>query len=1634
MRKNFLLVLALLFAVQYTYAAYVPLNISSGYSADVVVNGIGTGLATTTSDVDGVSYAFVAQGWQQTAASTPLAWGFPASGIVNSTVAATPGLSFNLASYNSNNSVRIAANGTGATVAFANTLATKKMFLLMTSGSGTSYFTGQVNFTDGTNQPISTDVIVPDWFNSTAQPVALQGFGRINRSTDALESNATEPRLYQITVAILPANQSKLVASIQLTKSNTSDAGSVINVFAVSSEITTTNDAGITSLTSPVYFCAGANDIKVKVKNFGNNVLNNVQIQWQLNGTTQTPFNLSLPLDTIGGAGINEREVLLGNYTFTNVPVTFKAWSTLPNGVADGFTTNDTFRTNIQSSLSGVYTINSASATGGTNYASFGAFSTALSTYGVCGPVTANVVPTVGIYNELVQFGNIPGASNVNRIRINGNGANVQFTTTTNAGERHMLLLNGTKYLRIDSVNFKSLSTSVAWGALITNGCRYDSITNCTFDNTLVTAVGSATNCGIVFSSSNSTATSTGMNGASCYIYGNKLLSANGTGGMYYGIAISGGGNDSNIVKNNLIENFYFYAIYLSATTNNLIDGNIMHRTNKTTSFTTTTGIYTTGDISNTKLINNRVYRPGGTAGNTSIFYGFQLLGDGTATQPIIVANNLFYNLNQGGTLYGLYFSTALYNKVYHNTVLIDQNLSSTSLNYGIYATGANTATEFKNNILSITAGGTSTKYGFYYNTATSVADAQKNDVYINTTQAGTANYGYLATAYLTQAAFQTAFPAYEIGSPIVDPQFVSAVTANYTPTNLAVVGTGANTTALVPADINGLLRPATPTLGAFEAIVASPNNTSLPALMSPTGNFCSGVQQVKVVIKNSGTNNISTAQINWKVNGVVQTPFAYTGTLVPVGSATGNNTDTVVIGSYSFNTGVNPLQVWTTLPNGGPDSDPTNDTLNAVLTPAVFSITATADTICGTGLDTLKLFPATGYAANALQWDVSINGGASWTSIAGANTNTYVVSGMSAQSCYRVRINTGGTNCYSPVKCIQFATVAILSTTPGSRCGTGSVNLSATAQAGNNIKWFTAITGGTAIGTGASFATPSIATNTTYYAEASLGNTTVGCASTRTAVLATVNPAPVVNLGNDTFICGTGTINLNATNTGATYLWSTGATTANISVTTPGTYHVAVTGTNTCVKRDTIVIAAGVNPTNILPATANLCQGASLNLSAGNAGSAYLWNTGATTQTLTITAPGTYNVKITNAQGCSLTTPGTVISTIAAPVLNLGNDTAICTNTTLTLNATNAGASYSWNTGATTPTLAVTAAGTYRVLVTGANTCTKRDTIIVTTKPSPTDVLPATHNLCQGSSFTLNAGNPGASYLWNTGATTQSITVTSGGTYTATITNTQGCTKTTAGTVITMRPLPVVNLGADTIICNNAPFTLNAGNAGSTYLWSTGATGQTIAPTTTGNYNVTVTNTYTCKGSDTIHVDFYDDPTVDGFNFVPMFNVQPGLVHFNPINPQSVTTYAWDFGDGTPISNVMSPDHQYLQSGDYNITLRVSNDCGSVDTNLRIEVNLLTSSVKQKNRITADIMVYPNPSRDGSLTIENKAPEVKLNRIQVYTLLGSLVYDAAATAAPKQQISFGHVASGTYLISIETDKGSVIRKIEVIK
>lgn len=210
---------------------YQAMPIQSGFNADVIANGVGASASSTNNDVDGVSYAFISRDFQLTAASTPLTYGLPINGIINSAVSSTPGLSYQMAPYSSNNSLRLETAGTNGTLVFSTPLQALTVYMLATGGSGSCTVDVDVNFTDNTSQTF-TGVSISDWYGGSSY--AIQGIGRINISNDNLESGSgTNPRLYQIPLAISTENQSKSVKSVTVTKTGT---GGIPNIFAFAAD------------------------------------------------------------------------------------------------------------------------------------------------------------------------------------------------------------------------------------------------------------------------------------------------------------------------------------------------------------------------------------------------------------------------------------------------------------------------------------------------------------------------------------------------------------------------------------------------------------------------------------------------------------------------------------------------------------------------------------------------------------------------------------------------------------------------------------------------------------------------------------------------------------------------------------------------------------------------------------------------------------------------------------------------------------------------------------------------------------------------------------------------------------------------------------------------------------------------------------------------------------------------------------------------------------------------------------------------------------------------------------------------------------------------------------------------------
>jgi gliding motility-associated-like protein len=339
---------------------------------------------------------------------------------------------------------------------------------------------------------------------------------------------------------------------------------------------------------------------------------------------------------------------------------------------------------------------------------------------------------------------------------------------------------------------------------------------------------------------------------------------------------------------------------------------------------------------------------------------------------------------------------------------------------------------------------------------------------------------------------------------------------------------------------------------------------------------------------------------------------------------------------------------------------------------------------------------------------------------------------------------------------------------------------------------------------------------------------------------------SPTVSVQGDTVLCPGNQLTLTAQPLGPAiaYRWSTGATTAAITVTQAGLYRVTTTfadGQHSSAWH--VVTAASVAaPAPRITGDTVLCPGSGGRLTA-NAPSAlsYRWNTGATTAAIPITQPGTYSLTTTYSGGC----PQTTQINVRALSLRVVGMAQLCAAGSTTLSAVAPGAiAWQWSTGATTPTITVNQPGTYSVQATFSTGCVLNAALPVTSAQA---VIQGDSLLGPGQRVVLSAANSTATaYRWSTGETTASISVGQAGTVSVQVSYAAGCTSQAQFRVRAVPALAALSWGADTTSCEGSQVVLHVpstwqGQAGLTYRWSTGSPGVTLAVQQPGTYSLQV-------------------------------------------------------------------------------------------------------------------------------------------------------------------------------------------------
>ncbi len=332
-------------------------------------------------------------------------------------------------------------------------------------------------------------------------------------------------------------------------------------------------------------------------------------------------------------------------------------------------------------------------------------------------------------------------------------------------------------------------------------------------------------------------------------------------------------------------------------------------------------------------------------------------------------------------------------------------------------------------------------------------------------------------------------------------------------------------------------------------------------------------------------------------------------------------------------------------------------------------------------------------------------------------------------------------------------------------------------------------------------------------------------------------------------------------------YLWNGGKIGNRIAVLPNSDYTYIVRGTDIfgCKNSDTALVKVFELPNLNLGNDTFICENIpfAISLNATNSNSSYLWSTSQTSNSILVSNFGTYSVLVTNSNGCS-NSDSITIHKFIAPVVDLGNDTAYCSNNvfTLELNAENPNSNYLWQDSSTLSKYVVTKAGNYFVSVTNNDLCSDTDTLIVLEYAAPSINLGLDTSYCKGDSFVLelDAKNPGAKYTWNDNSDTRTFIVRNAGTYSVQIEDIWSCINSDT-IIVTENPLPFVTLGNDIWTNPDLPIdiTLNANTNAIEFLWNNNSNESTLKVSDTGEYYIWVTDVNGCTNSDTISIRYWN-------------------------------------------------------------------------------------------------------------------------------------------------------------------------------
>ena len=452
-----------------------------------------------------------------------------------------------------------------------------------------------------------------------------------------------------------------------------------------------------------------------------------------------------------------------------------------------------------------------------------------------------------------------------------------------------------------------------------------------------------------------------------------------------------------------------------------------------------------------------------------------------------------------------------------------------------------------------------------------------------------------------------------------------------------------------------------------------------------------------------------------------------------------------------------------------------------------------------------------------------------------------------------------------------------------------------------------------------------------------------------------------------------------------ATYSWTPINTLSSAIISNPvatpngnTTYTVIGTSAFGCVASDQVEVTENQLPIAIPGVGGSQCFGETTQLN-GSGGISYQWSPAAGLSSATISNPvaspnltTSYSLTVTDNNGCESNPSAPLTVTVnqlpVVPVISTSGAITFCAGNDVTLSAVG-GQSYSWSNGSTSSSINVDASGTFSVSITDVNGCESPNSLPVSVNVNPIPAAPIISSIgsttfCLGGDATLQT-NQTSGVLWNNGATSSSITVSTTGQYTAHFTDPNGCESPESSpvqiNVIPLAATPSISASGPTVFCEGGTVILTASH-GDNFIWSSGETSQSIVVNQSGTYAVTISANcppINPTNSQQVQVRPIPTPTITADI---RKDCLPAEIQFSfstiGIGP---FIYLWTFGDGS-FSTISQPLHEYTDDGIFDVSLKLTDVIGCMGDSLEIDFIEILKKPDVSISVNPSITTFSNP------------------------------------------------------------------------